>query len=224
MTGFIGRTKIGDQENGFLILALPPGQRGHWAILFAGNPNVGQTDQIARLKEQIAKGKELIVFIHLCIFGGAAAILAFLCLQSRLQLNPVELAIPQEDHLRMGWQNVMELTEEFMMDMFRQMPFTAFHHQLSDRQRPFAIQQTDHQGEATLSYLAAIDNKHHLSDFGQAIEQFLEKRQVIAFIIHSLILDPAAVALNPTICFGPIRRFSGNRRQLAALSHDDPVD
>jgi len=133
MTGFIGQIKVCDQENGFLIPALPPGQHGHWAIPFASNPNVGYADQIAWLKEQFAKGKEAIIFIHLCIFGVAADILAFHRLQGRLQFNPSEFAIPQEDHLRMGWQNVMELPQEFQMDIFRQMPFTAFDHQPGDR-------------------------------------------------------------------------------------------
>lgn len=89
---------------------------------------------------------------------------------------------------------------------------------------PVAIQQIDHQGDATLSYLAAIDDKHQFSDFGQAIEQFLHKRQVIACIIDPLILDSAAIAFDPAICFGPVGGFSGNRRQLATLSHHDPTD
>lgn len=159
----------------------------------------------------------MIVFIQLRIFGRAAYVLEFHRLQRGLQFNPVEFAIAQEDRLRIGRQNVLELALKLEMHMLWQMPFTAFDHQPGDRQRPFAVQQADQQGDTALPDLAAIDDQHQFADLRQPIEQFLHKGQVIAVIPDPLILDPPAVALHPAVRVGSIRRFFRDGRQLAAF-------
>lgn len=110
------------------------------------------------------------------------------------------------------------------MHVFRQMPFPAFDHQPGDRQCAFAIQQTDHQRDTALPNFTAIDDEDQLPDFGQAVEQFLHKRQVIAFVPNPFILDPATVPLDPAVRFGLIRRFAGDGRQLTALAQHNPAD
>ena len=104
------------------------------------------------------------------------------------------------------------------MNVFRQMAFAAFDYQPGDRQRPFAIQQTDHQGNAALSNFAAIDDEHQLADGCQPVEQFLHKGQVIGFILNPFILDPAAVTFDPAVCLGVIRCFASDGWQLATLT------
>lgn len=75
IAGSIGQIEIGDQKDGFGIALFPPGNHRHRAIAFFSEPNVGHADQIIRLNEQVAEGKEVIVFIHQRVFGGAADIL-----------------------------------------------------------------------------------------------------------------------------------------------------
>lgn len=68
------------------------------------------------------------------------------------------------------------------MDPFRQMTFATFDHQPGDRQGSFAVYQTDHQSNAALPHIAAIDDKHQFADRCQSVEQLLDKGQVVAFV------------------------------------------
>jgi len=69
-----------------------------------------------------------------------------------------------------------------------------------------------------------VDDKDQLPDLRQAEQQLAHKGQVIAFIIHTLILDPATVAFDPAVSFGMIRCFASNAGQLTTLALHNATD
>ncbi|NMB89804.1 MAG: hypothetical protein GYA17_15705 [Chloroflexi bacterium] len=97
------------------------------------------------------------------------------------------------------------------MNLLRQMSFAPFDHQPGNRQGPFAIQQTDHQGDAPTPDFAAIDDKYQFTDRDKMRQQLPHERQVMALIRYSLILHLATIALDAAIRLGRIRRFAGNQ-------------
>ncbi len=102
------------------------------------------------------------------------------------------------------------------------MPFSAFDHQLGNRQGPFPVNEADHQGNAFLSDLAAIDHKHQFANGRLVRQQFAHERQVKALVFNSFILHPATVAFDATVGFGTIRCFASDGVQLATASLHNP--
>lgn len=86
-------------------------------MAFFGIPNIRHTNQVIRLNEQIAEGKDLIVFIQLCILGRSENILEFQRLQGVLEFDSIKFAIAQGLPTCIRWQNVLELTEKLQMHM-----------------------------------------------------------------------------------------------------------
>ena len=97
MTGFATQLEIGHQKDGFEVTAFPPGNDRHWAIAFERKADVWNTDLIAWAQGQISERKEYPIFIKPGILGRPANITQVQRLQSRLELNPIEFTIPQED-------------------------------------------------------------------------------------------------------------------------------
>ena len=214
IAGFVRQLEIRHQEDRFEISPFPPSDDSHWAIALAGEPDVRDADLITWAQAQIAERKRPIVFVELSILGGPTDIAQVQELQSGLEFDPIELAITQEDCLAIFRQDGLQLGEQIQMKAFRQVSFTSFDYQPGDGQSSFAIDQADHQGDTLMPDFAPVDDKDQLSDLRQAEQQLAHKGQVIAFIIHTLILYPASVAFDPTVRFGMIGCFASNGRQL----------
>ena len=99
IASFIGQVKVGDQEGGFKITPLPPGNDGHRSVTLAGEPDIRDTDLIPLAQEQVAKRKWQIVFVKLGILGSTTDVTQTQRLQSRLEFDAVKFAISEKDRL-----------------------------------------------------------------------------------------------------------------------------
>src|SRR3972149_10705543 len=224
IAGFTRQLKICHQEDGFEVSPFPPSDDGHWAIAFAREPDVRDADLIPWAQAQIAERKQQIVFVELRILGSPTDIPQIQGLQSGLEFDPIELAITQEYRLAIFGQDGLQLGEQIQMKVFRQVSFTSFDNQPGDGQSSFAIDQADHQGDTLMPDFTPVDDKDQLSDLRQAEQQAAHKGQVIAFIIHTLVLDPATVAFDPAVGFGMIGCFASNAGQLTTLAQYNATD
>src|SRR3972149_1065785 len=110
------------------------------------------------------------------------------------------------------------------MEAFAQVSFTASNHQTRDSQSPIAINQADHQCNTPMPNFTSVNDEDQFSTTGQMVQQLAHKRQVIAFIVDPLILDPATVAFDPAVGFRTIRGLAGYAGQLATLTQHNPAD
>ena len=110
------------------------------------------------------------------------------------------------------------------MKSFRQMSLASFDHQPGDRQSPLSVDQADHQCDTLVPYLTPIDGKGQCLRSRKPDQQLPHKREVTFFALNLPILYPAAVALDPAIRFGMIRRFARNGGQLTTFAKHYPAD
>lgn len=108
------------------------------------------------------------------------------------------------------------------MHLLGKMPFAPLDHQPGDGQRAFGIDQTNHQGDTLVSHLTPVNHKDQFTHCRQVRQQLAHKRQVKSFLFHLLMLHPPAVAFDPAVGFGRIRRFPSNRRQLTTACLHNP--
>src|SRR4030065_103352 len=224
IAGFTRQHKSCHQEDGCEVSPFPPSDDGHWAIAFAREPDVRDADLIPWAQAQIAERKQQIVFVELRILGSPTDIAQIQGLQSGLEFDPIKLAITQEYRLATFRQDGLQLGEQIQMKAFRQVSFTSFDNQPGDGQGALAIDQADHQGDTLMPDFTPDDDKDQLPDLRQADQQSAHEGQVIAFIIHTLVLDPATVEFDPTVCFGMIGCFASNGGQLTTLAQHNATD
>src|SRR3972149_2750781 len=98
IAGFTRQLKICHQEDGFEVSPFPPSDHGHWAIAFAGEPDVRDADLIPWVQAQIAEGKQPIVFVELSILGSPTDIAQIQALQSGFEVSPLDPPLPPENH------------------------------------------------------------------------------------------------------------------------------
>ena len=98
IAGFADQFKIGDQENGLCKTFLPPADGGHRAVSLASELDIGEADAIAGPQAQVCERERELFFVQLRILGCPADIQPVQGLDRRLELDPIEFTVSQEDH------------------------------------------------------------------------------------------------------------------------------
>ena len=114
----------------------------------------------ALLSTPLRAGKAVAVLVEDGVFGGATHIAPAPTLKLLKHLSPIEFTIPQQDHLGIGWDQRLDLAQEFQMPGLATVSLAALEHDPTNRQCSISVHDTDHQTLAASPNRTRVNDQH----------------------------------------------------------------
>jgi len=160
--GILSRLHVADEEDGFFAVLAPPTQGRNGTVALFGEMAAERFGVLSNrsVLDHILKMKGFAFPAKLGVGGRTADITPTAFLNGRKQVDAVELAVAQKNHLRLWRNQCGNFLSEIDVSLLRQMPLLALDHRPGEGQRSFFVDQTNHQSHAPATNRAPVHCQH----------------------------------------------------------------
>src|SRR5512138_441898 len=224
-TGFLCCHHIADQIQRLLILLGPTTQHHDGTIRLACDMDVLDLDQAAwfETRPQGSEAKCRSVPRRRRAHGRAAGVGPARLMQRGLQCRPVELAVPQKDHLGPRGEHLAHHLDHGDVEIFRKVALRSVAHPPRQWEGATFVDDIEHQRGTPAAHAAAIHDEHHRLQ-SEMTQQDLRIGQKVHLLQDVSVVEPSGKAFDAALGLGAIGDLRGNVGEWAALAAHDAAD
>jgi hypothetical protein len=194
-------------------------------IRLSGDMDVLSLDQAAwfETRPQGIEAKWRAVPCRRRAHGRAAGVGPARLMQRGLQRRPVELAVPQKDHLGPLWDHLAPQLDHGDVESFWKVSLRSVAHPPRQWQGATFLDDMDHQRGTPAAHAAAIHDEHHRLQ-SEMPQQDIRRGQQVHLLPDVSVVAPPRKAFDAALGLGAIGDLRGDMGQLGALAAHDAAD